>query len=150
LTKKTQEAVQMMLDFIKLVWANKDNNAFNYLLKWFANMIHGNKNITALYAKAIEGIGKITLIDFIVKYVITSDLYAKGDVDMLTTANNMLMLGMILVVFEELPVLNVGQWNMCDGKLKDIITDKEMNYTDKYKKKIKARNIIVITNHKAL
>jgi hypothetical protein len=116
-------------------------------------MVRGNKNLCSIYAKAIEGIGKSTLIDFIVKYVITSDLYAKGDVDMLTTANNMLMLGMILVEFEELPVLNVGQWKMCDGKLKDTITGEEMNYTDKYEKKIKSRNIsnlIVITNHKAL
>eukprot|EP01038_Epipyxis_sp_PR26KG_P015653 gene15653-21170_t len=92
----------------------------------------GNKNKTALYAKSIEGIGKSTLIDFFAKYVINPDLYAK-----------------------ELPVLNVGQWNLCDGKLKDMITGDELNYCDKYEKKIKAarsisNNYIIVTNHKAL
>jgi hypothetical protein len=56
-----------MLDFIKGVWANENKDSFEYILKWFANMARGNKNVTAIYAKAIEGIGKSTLIDFFVK-----------------------------------------------------------------------------------
>jgi hypothetical protein len=131
-SKNTQESVHMMLNFMKKIWGSTSIESYNYLLKWFANVIRGNKNKTALYAKAIEGIGKSTLIDFFVKYVIHQDLYAKGDVDVLTTSNNMSILGKILVVFEELPVLNVGQWNVCDGKLKDMITGDDLNYCEKY------------------
>ena len=152
-SKETQESVKLMLSFIKEVWANENDECFEYILKWFANVLSGNKNKTALYAKSIEGIGKSTLIDFFAKYVINPDLYAKGDTDVLITSNNMSTLGKVLVVFEELPVLNTGQWNMCDGKLKDMITGDELNYCDKYEKKIKASNIsnyIIVTNHKAL
>ena len=152
-SKETQEGVNMMLTFMKNIWANNNDDSLNYLLKWLANLIRGNKNKTALYAKSIEGIGKSTLIDFFVKYVINPDLYAKGDADILITSNNMSILGKILVVFEELPVLNISQWNLCDSKLKDMITGDELNYTDKYEKKLKADNIsnfIIITNHKAL
>jgi hypothetical protein len=64
------------------------------------------------------------LIDFFVQFVINEDLYAKGDTDVLITSNNMSILGKPFVVFEELPVLNVGQWNLCDSKLKDLINIK--------------------------
>eukprot|EP01038_Epipyxis_sp_PR26KG_P018189 gene18189-25585_t len=129
-SEEIKQGVQMMLDFIKEIWANNNELSYDYLLKWFANVVKGFKNQTALYGKCIE-----------------------GDKDILLTPNNMSVLGKILVVFEELPVLNVGEWNVCDGKLKDWITGDEMNYADKYEKKIKAPNIsnmIVLTNHKAL
>eukprot|EP00981_Chlorochromonas_danica_P015623 scaffold13751_cov119-Ochromonas_danica.AAC.1 len=62
-------------------------------------------------------------------------------------------MGKSLVVFEELPTMNKGEWNVCDGKLKDMATGKEMNYSDKYLKKIRAANInnyVILTNHKAI
>jgi hypothetical protein len=42
------------------------------------------------------------------------------------------------VIFEELPVLNQNQRNVCDGKLKDMATGNEMNSCDKYCKKFRA------------
>jgi len=131
---KTKDNVKIMLDFIKEVWGNNKDESYNYILKWFANILKGNKNQTALYAKCIEGIGKSTLIDFFVQFVINEDLYAKGDTDVLITSNNMSILGKPFVVFEELPVLNIGQWNLCDGKLKDLITGSKATYADKYQK----------------
>ena len=133
----------MMLTFILNVWASGNIDSKNYLLKWFANVIRGNKNRSAIYAKSIEGIGKSTLVDFFVKYVINPDLYAKGDADVLITSNNMSILGKIFVGFEELPVLNIGQWNLCDGKLKVMITGDELNYTDKYEKKLKLITLVI-------
>jgi len=151
--KKDKEGVNAILNFLKEVWANNDEIQYNYLLKWFATVAKGNKNFSALYVKSIEGVGKTTFIDFFVDYVITRDLYTKGDTDCLLTSNNMQLLGKPFVVFEELPVMNSSQWNLCDSKLKDAITGNEMMYCDKYEKKIKAENInnyVINTNHKAL
>jgi phage/plasmid-associated DNA primase len=62
-------------------------------------------------------------------------------------------MGKVFVVFEELPVMNKNEWNVCDGKLKDVATGTEMNYSDKYQKKIRIANMnnyIILTNHKAV
>ena len=56
-SKQTREAVNIMLAYIKLIWADSDDAAFTYLLKWFANVIKGVKNSSCLYAKGDEGIG---------------------------------------------------------------------------------------------
>ena len=151
--KKTQKAVKMMLDFFKKIWANSNEESYLYLLKWFTNVVKGHKNISAIYAKCIEGIGKSTFTDFFINFVMGSQFCAKGDAGCLTSDNNMLMMGKPLVVFEELPVLNEGQWTVCDGKLKDLITGNEFNYSDKYIRKITARNIsnfIVLCNFKTI
>jgi len=49
--------------------------------------------------------------------------------------------------------MNKNEWSVCDGKLKKIATGSEMNYSDKYQKKIRTANMnnyIILTNHKAV
>ena len=55
-----------------------------------------------------------------------------------TSNDNMELMGKPDVIFEELPVLNQNQRNVCDGKLKDMATGNEMNSCDKYCKKFRA------------
>lgn len=78
-SKKTREGVNKMLKFFKEVWCNDNDEQHNYLLQWFSNTLKGNKNQAIIYAKAIEGIGKSTFIDFFVQYVLGKEFYAKGD-----------------------------------------------------------------------
>ncbi len=91
-----------MLDYIKLLWADNNENMYEYLLKWFANMIKGIKNSSCLYAKGAEGIGKSTLTNFVRDHVIGKSAYCKGKADHLKGQHNMQLLGKISVVFEEL------------------------------------------------
>lgn len=150
---KTKEGVVMMINFIKEVWCDNNDDQLSYLLKWFSNVLKGNKNRTVIYAKSIEGIGKSTLIDFFTEYVLGDDLWTLGDKDSIISQYNMDLLGKPLVIFEELPVMNKNEWNACDGKLKNLVTGTTATYSDKYVKKIKADNInnyIIITNHKAI
>ncbi len=49
--------------------------------------------------------------------------------------------------------MNKNEWNVCDGKLKDMASGTEMNYSDKYQKTIRITNMhncIILTNHKAV
>jgi len=46
----------IMFDFVKLIWANNDDKVNQFLLKWLANMVKGNKNSSCIYVKGDEGI----------------------------------------------------------------------------------------------
>jgi hypothetical protein len=54
-----------MLKFFKEVWWNDKDKQYYYL--FLSNTLKGNKNQAIIYAKAIEGIGKPTFIDFFVQ-----------------------------------------------------------------------------------
>ncbi|RYH08065.1 hypothetical protein EON65_41215, partial [archaeon] len=152
-TKKSRDGVKRMLAFIKEIWCDNNDAQLEYILKWFSCVLNGKKNQSILYVKSIEGVGKSTFTDFFIQYVLGSDLHAKGDKECLCTGNNMDLMGKPFVIFEELPVMNKNEWNVCDGKLKDMATGAEMNYSDKYCKKFRAANInnyCIITNHKAI
>eukprot|EP01039_Chlorochromonas_danica_P011458 gene11458-12813_t len=152
-TQKSRDGVKRMLAFMKEVWCDNNDAQMKYILKWFASLLKGKKNQSIMYVKSIEGVGKSTFTDFFIEYVLGSDLHAKGDKECLCSANNMDLMGKPFVIFEELPVMNKNEWNVCDGKLKDMATGTEMNYCDKYCKKFRAANInnyCIITNHKAI
>jgi len=146
---KTKKGVEKMLLYIKEVWANNDEDMSNYLINWFANMVNGVKNMSCLYAKSIEGVGKSTLPDFIREYVIGSSISLKGKADHLKGQHNLEMLGRLFVVFEELQIFNEKEWHAVDSELKDLITGTTASYTDKYEKRFEAKNTnnyIILTN----
>eukprot|EP00981_Chlorochromonas_danica_P013994 scaffold7211_cov247-Ochromonas_danica.AAC.10 len=152
-TKKSRDGVHKMIDFVKEVWCENNDKILLYLLKWCADVLKGKKNSTIPYIKAIEGVGKSTFIEFFIEFVLGTEFYAKGDKECLVSQFNMDLMGKSFVVFEELPTMNKGEWNVCDGKLKDMATGKEMNYRDLYQRKIRAANInnyVILTNHKAI
>jgi len=145
--------VNIMLDFIKLVWASNDDNIYNFLLKWQANMIKGNKNSSCIYVKGDEGIGKSTLADFLRDYVIGIKLFVKGKADHLKGQHNMQLLGKLFCVFEELQFFSEAEWRAVDSELKDVITSNYMSYVDKYEKRFDAENFcnfMVLTNFNAI
>ncbi|RYE57683.1 MAG: hypothetical protein EOP48_05260 [Sphingobacteriales bacterium] len=152
-TQKSRDGVKRMIAFLKEVWCDNDKAQLQYVLKWFACVLKGKKNQSILYVKSIEGVGKSTFTDFFIQYVLGSELHAKGDKECLCSPYNLDLMGKPFVIFEELPVMNKNEWNVCDGKLKDMATGTEMNFCEKYQKKFRAANInnyCIITNHKAI
>lgn len=152
-TQKSRDGVKRMLSFLKEVWCDNNEDQFKYLLNWYSEVLKGKKNQSILYVKSIEGVGKSTFSDFFIEYVMGNELYAKGDKQCLCTSYNMDLMGKPFVIFEELPVMNKNEWNVCDDKLKDMATGNEMNYCGKYCKKFRAANINnyeIHTNHKAV
>jgi hypothetical protein len=147
---KKKEGVQLLLKYIKEVWANNDEAVYNYILKWLSNMVKGKKNKTCIYAKCVQGAGKSTLPEFIRDWVIGRDVTCKGKSDHLKGQHNLQLLGRIFVYFEELQFFSDKEWNAVDSELKDMITDEYGSYTDKYEKRFEAENInnyMVITNN---
>lgn len=147
--EKIKKAVNKMLVYIKEIWANNDENIYNYIINWFSNVVKGVKNQSCLYGKSIEGVGKSTLLDFFRDYVIGRDVFVKGKSDHLKGSHNMAMLGKLLVGFEELQIFSDKEWYAIDAELKDLITDNIASYTDKFEKRIQAENInnyIILSN----
>jgi hypothetical protein len=150
---ETQGKVNIMLDFVKLIWANNDDKVNQFLLKWLANMVKGNKNSSCIYVKGDEGIGKSTLVDFLRDYVVGLKLFVKGKADHLKGQHNMQLLGKLFCVFEELQLFSEAEWKAVDSELKDIITSNYMSYVDKYEKRFDAENFcnfMVLTNFNAI
>ena len=144
-----KKGVQTMLDFIKEVWANNVDSSFQYIIKWLSNMVKGKRNCTCLYVKALQGVGKSTLPEFIRDYVIGKDITCKGKTDHLKGQHNLQLLGRLFVYFEELQIFSEKEWSAVDSELKDMITDNWGSYTDKYEKRFEAENInnyMVLTN----
>jgi hypothetical protein len=144
-----KDGVQLMLQYIKEVWANNNEIVFDYLIKWLANVTKGKKNKSCIYAKALQGVGKSTLPEFLRDWVLGREITTKGKADHLKGEHNLQLLGRVLVYFEELQFFSDKEWNAIDSELKDMITDDWGSYTDKYEKRFEADNInsyMVITN----
>jgi hypothetical protein len=105
-----KKKVNVMLDFMKEAMCSKDQLQFDYLDKWLANMVRGNKIDSVLYLRGPEGLGKSTMSNFIRDWVIGNQSVTKGIGSHLLTDNNSMLRGKLLVIFEELPVFSDQQW----------------------------------------
>jgi hypothetical protein len=154
---KIKEGVKKFITFIKEVLCDNNEDQLKYILQWIAYMLRGEKNVTLLYLRGEEGIGKSTFIEFLVKYVIRNKKLTLGSsTEPITTNYNRILLGKLLVYFEELPTFNAKEWQFVASKLKTMITmtrGDEMVYRDVYEKAFPAENTnnyIVVSNVEAI
>ena len=150
---KTKEGVNSMLHFIKEVLASDNQESYDYLIQWIANMLKGNKNDSCLYLKGQQGIGKSTLFEFLKDYVIGVDLLLESGSEPLRFNYNGILAGKLLVVFEELENISCNEWTFISSKLKRYITSNTYTIEEKYMKMIQTNNInnyIINSNNDAI
>lgn len=150
---KAKKGVDVALNFLHEVWCCNIDEQYNYILKWMSNMIKGNKNETALLAQGPKGIGKSTWNEFLTTHVIGSDLILETGSEPLRSRFNKILMGKLLVVFEELENMSIAQWCEIGSKLKRMITSNKIVYEEKNEKCNKAKNInnyIILSNHDAI
>ena len=133
--------VKLMLDYLKEIWANGNENQYQFIIKWFANMAKGGKNQSVLYLRSEEGIGKSTFTDFLRKHVIGNKLCILSGSNPLTSQFNAILFCKLLVVFEELESFSTNQWQAVSTRIKRDTTADTCNYEDKFVKAFTARNI---------
>lgn len=70
------EKIQKWLDHIKHIWADDDEDTYEYILNWFARILQQpwKKNNICLVLHSIEGVGKSFILDMIGK-IIGKDYY---------------------------------------------------------------------------
>jgi len=139
--ENTRNAVFEMLDYIKLILASNNKDQYEYLIKWFANMLKGNKNDACLYLKGEQGIGKSTIVDFIQEFVIGNGLYLVTGSEPLKSQFNSILGGKLLVVFEELESFSTNEWTLISSRLKRYATGKTYILEPKHGAMYQAENI---------
>src|SRR3989338_520169 len=150
---ETKAKVQIVLDYVKEVLANGSPKDYEYLIKWYAVVAQGGKNDTLLYFRGPEGCGKTTLPRFCMKHVFGYNISTKATVEPLRSRFNSILMGKMLVSFEELPTFSVHEWRAVSGTLKDMVTGDRMTYEEKNIKSAELDNLnnyVICTNVEAL
>ena len=138
---EVKSKVDMMLSFLKEVWASNNELQYQFIIKWFSNMARGGKNQSVLYLRAEQGIGKSTFTDFLRKHVIGSKLCVQSGSQPLISQFNAILFCKLLVIFEELENFSTNQWQGVSTRLKRDTTSDTCTYEDKFQKAFTAKNI---------
>jgi len=141
------------LSYIKEVICSSNEEHYRYIIKWIGNMVQGNKNDSILYLKGVQGIGKSTLTEMLKDYIIGNDISLETGSEPLKSQFNKILMGRLLVVFEELETFSKSEWMAVSSKLKRYTTSNTIDYEDKNEKKFQGENInnyIINTNNDAL
>jgi hypothetical protein len=149
---ESKEGVNTVLNFIKEVLASNNEESYNYLIKWLANMLKGNKNDSCLYLRGEQGIGKSTLFEFL-QFHVLGKLYMMSGSETLKKDFNNLLEGRLLIVFEELETMSKYEWMCSSSKLKRYITSKTYNIEKKCVDAYETENInnyIINSNQDAI
>jgi hypothetical protein len=133
--------VQLMLDCIKEISCNNNENLYLQYEKYIAQLCRGIKTEVIMYRKSKEGIGKSTETDFLMKHVLGEGVCLLSGTEPLTSNNNKIFLGKLLIVFEELPVFGMREWEAVSSKLKTLTTEKTAMYRGLFKDPFQAENI---------
>ena len=140
--KDVKDGVNLMLDFINEVSCCNNKEMFDSYLKYLATLCRGKKTDVIIYKKSVEGTGKSTESEFLMKYVFGMDVCLISGTEPLLTNYNKIFMGKIFVVFEELPTFSKSQWESVSSKLKTLTTEDMCVYRDLYEKQICASNLL--------
>lgn len=145
--------IQLILDHIRVVLAAGDNNLYNYILDWFANILQtGRKNESVLVFKSDQGAGKNTIIDFMRDYVIGRDYQTDcNSLDELTGKFNSVFAHKVISCINEANTEgDASHYYKVFAKLKDLITNPMISMELKGIDTIKLddyNNYIITTNN---
>jgi len=137
-----KEGVEMILEMIKLISCNSQEDVYNAYVKYLAQLCRGMKTEVIIYKKGEQGIGKSTETDFLINYVLGKEICLLSGTEPLTSNFNKCFLGKLFVVFEELPTFGPKEWEAVSSKLKTLTTEKTAQFRGLFKDAIQAENIL--------
>jgi hypothetical protein len=126
---------------IKLISCDSNEELFDAYKKYLSQLIKGQKTEVVIYKKSEQGTGKSTETDFLINYVLGKDLCVISGTEPLLSNFNKILLGKLLVVFEELPTFSQREWEVVSSKIKTMTTEKTFVYRSLFKDAIEAENI---------
>ena len=140
-TPEIKKGVNVMLSYLKTVWASGNENQYQFILQWIANMARGGKNQSVLYLRSDEGVGKSTFTDFLMKYVIGPNLSLMSGSSPLISNFNIILYCKLLVVYEELENFSTAQWSAVSSRIKRDVTSTTCSYEKKNETSFVGNNI---------
>jgi hypothetical protein len=146
-----KKKVDIVLNHILEVYCSNRKDSYDFLLKWFSNMVRGNRNNSALYLKGPQGAGKSSIVDdFLRPYVLGLELSYQGGSAPLKSQFNSELSGKLMVLFEELENMSKAEWMSVSCKLKRQITSKTIQIERKGKDvrdETNLNNYILLSNN---
>lgn len=147
-----KESIEKILNHINVVYCNKDEQIFDYVMKWLAHIIQ-KPNIKlgkAIVVTGEQGVGKTRFFtDFIQAQIIGDELsYHTPDITNVTGRFNSSLSGKILTILDEIKAHSTTHdvWDL----FKSLVTDSKRNIEAKYKDNVSVKdynNYIFISNH---
>jgi hypothetical protein len=147
------EKIKPVLDVLYNVWANKNDELYNYFLSWFANMIQNpsQPGRTTLFIHGKPGSGKNSISEFIKKFVIGKHgTFTVNSIQTATQKHNDFLDGVKFGLINELKSDEFStSYGMFD-QFKTMITEDEISIEPKCEKRIMIQNYIcwlLFSNH---
>lgn len=137
-----QKKVYQILDMIKEISCDNTEHLFQAYIKYISQLCHGIKTEVVIYKKSEQGTGKSTETDFIINYVLGKDICVISNTEPLLKDFNLILMGKLLVVFEELPTFSQSQWEVVSSKIKTYTTEKLSLFRGLFKQPVQAENIM--------
>jgi len=136
------------LNHIRHIWADDDENTYEYILNWFAKILQTphKKNNICLVLHSVEGVGKSIILDMIGKIIGTKYYYSTSNLKHIIGDFNGDAEGKILVNLNE---TNWGGDKKMVGSFKEFITDSTIVINKKNKNSYTINNFsntIITTN----
>ena len=104
-------------------------------------MVKGGKNKSCLYLKGIQGIGKSTISEHLMKHVVGDALSLETGSDPIRTKFNEILGGKLLVTIEELENFSKYEWEAMSSTLKRMISSYRISLQNKGTKAYESDNI---------
>jgi phage/plasmid-associated DNA primase len=145
------DRIQLFLNHVKETIAARDDNLFNYVLKWYASVVQnpGTKTEAAIVIKGMQGCGKNIFTNVLCKLIGRYDKSNVTTIDELTGNFNSRTENQMLIVLNELK--NCGEERGANfDALKSLITDAPLRINEKNQPRYDAQNVanfIFVTNN---
>ena len=119
------DEVQPVLDLVRDVWADGDEEFFNYVLNWFAHILQTpwEKNGVCIALQSMQGVGKTLLVSLIGKIIGDSYYYTASSLKHILGDFNGDAEGKLLVNMNE---CTWGGDKKQEGAFKEFITDESI------------------------
>ena len=153
LSEDIKPKLNFFLDYLKNILCSGNQDCYEFLLRWLANTIRGNKNNSCLYLKGPQGTGKSSLFQFLCNHVIGPNLCLETGSDPIRTKFNEILGGKLLVCLEELENFSKAEWESISSTMKRMITSSFITLQNKCTKSYESVNInnyILCSNNDAI
>nr|CAI9421274.1 helicase_3 [Cafeteriavirus-dependent mavirus]CAI9421312.1 helicase_3 [Cafeteriavirus-dependent mavirus] len=147
----TKAQCKLMLDHIKTVWANNDDDMYKYIIQWLSHTFLGHKLETFLYLHSMEGTGKSIVYTFISQFVLGHMRAIMTSTPGHITKWTKILEGTSLVNLNEMPVSS--DYKGFNEALKNLTTEPMFfpeDKGDKFYRQKNTFNFIINSNKEAI
>ena len=147
-----REGLEMIIDFIKNIICDHDDNLFDWLMTWIAVLVTCPKfkNTTSVIMQSDQGCGKSKFCDFLALLLGRWTILETNSIEPVTQKHNVELASKRLVIINEMSVIK-EQFMSSFDKLKNIVSEEHLSIEPKGGERFTVKNLlnlIFCTNHK--